>query len=81
MCLNPGYTLNSKVEVSQKEKNEYHILTHKCGILKNGINDLTCKAEIDTKTWRTNVQISSREGGMNLDIGIDIYTLLIPCVK
>ena len=35
-------------EVSQKEKNKYRILMHICGIQKNGIDDLTCKAEIDT---------------------------------
>ena len=37
-------------EVSQKEKNKYCTLTHICGILKNGIDDLTCKAEIETQT-------------------------------
>ena len=37
-------------EVSQKEKNKYCILTHTCGILKNGIDDLICKAEIETQT-------------------------------
>ena len=35
-------------EISQKEKNKYCILTHICGILKNGIDDLICKAEIET---------------------------------
>ena len=35
-------------EVSQKEKNKYRIITHTCGILKNGTNDLICKAEIET---------------------------------
>ena len=36
-------------EVSQKEKNKYHILTHICGIQKNGTDELVCKAEIETK--------------------------------
>ena len=36
-------------EVSQKEKNKYHILTHICGILKNGIAEPVCKAEIETQ--------------------------------
>ena len=35
-------------EVSQKEKNKYHILTHICGIQKNGTDEPVCKAEIDT---------------------------------
>ena len=37
-------------EVSQKEKNKYHILTHTCGIQKNGIDDLNGQAEIETQT-------------------------------
>ena len=37
-------------EVSQKEKNKYHILMYVCGILKNGIDDLICKAETGTQT-------------------------------
>ena len=35
-------------EVSQKEKNKYCILTHICGISKNGIDDLIRKAEVET---------------------------------
>ena len=42
-------------EVSQKEKNKYHILMHICGIWKNGISDLICKTEIETQMQRTNV--------------------------
>ena len=33
-------------EVSQKEKNKYHILMYICGIQKN-ITELVCKAEIE----------------------------------
>ena len=33
-------------EVSQKEKNVCYILTHMCGIQKNGIDGLICKIEI-----------------------------------
>ena len=70
-------------EVSQKEKNKYYTLMHIGRIQKNGIDDLICKAEIGTKTQRTNVQTprGKREGGMNWEIGIDIYTLLILCMK
>ena len=42
-------------EVSQKEKNKYCILSHICGIQKNGIDDLNCQAEIETQMQRTNV--------------------------
>ena len=63
-------------EVSQKEKNKYHILTYICGIKKNGKDDLTCKVEIrDTNIWIPRV----KGGGMNWEIRIDIYTLL--CIK
>ena len=36
-------------EVSQKEKNKYCILMHIYGILKNGTDELVCKAEIETQ--------------------------------
>ena len=70
-------------EVSQKEKNKC-ILTYICGIQKNSIDDLICKAEIETQTQRTNVWTPRGErggGGMNWEIGIDIYTLSILCIK
>ena len=44
-------------EISQKEKNKYHILLHICGIYKNDIDDLICKTEIETQTQRTNVWV------------------------
>ena len=36
-------------KVSQKERNKYHILTHICGIYKNGRDDPICKAQIETQ--------------------------------
>ena len=48
-------------EVSQKEKNKYCVLTHICGIQKNGIDDLICKEEIETQTWR--MDLRTRGGG------------------
>ena len=50
-------------EVSQKEKNKYRILTHIFGIQKNGIDDLICKAEIETQTQGTNVWIPRGKEG------------------
>ena len=35
-------------EVGQKEKNKYYILTHIYGILKNGVDELICRAGIET---------------------------------
>ena len=65
-------------EVSQKEKNEYRILTHICGIQKNGTDEAVCKAEVETQMQRTNVWTPRGEslggGGMNWEIGMDIYT-------
>ena len=72
-------------EVSQKEKNKYHILMHICGIQKNGTDELVCRADIEIQMQRTNVWTPRGESGgggggvMNWEIGIDIYTLI--CVK
>ena len=73
-------------EVSQKEKNKYHIVMHMCGIQKNGTDELVCKAEIETQMQRTNVWTPKEEsgggsdgGGRNCEIRIDIYTLI--CIK
>ena len=49
-------------EVSQK--NKYRILTHICGIQKNGTDDSVCKAEIETQMQRTNVWTPRGEGGV-----------------
>ena len=37
-------------EVSQKEKNKYHILTHIYGIWKDGNDELICRAVVETQT-------------------------------
>ena len=74
-------------EISQKEKNKYRILTHICGTQKNAIDELVCRAEIETQMQRTNVWTPRGEsgggwggcGGMNWAIGIDMYTLT--CIK
>ena len=36
-------------EVSQKEKNKYHILMHICGIQKSGTDEPVCRGEIETQ--------------------------------
>ena len=73
-------------EVGQKEKNKYQILTHICGIQKNGTDETVSKAEIETQMQRTNIWTPRGEsgkggggGGMNWEIGIDMYTLI--CIK
>ena len=53
--------------------------------MKNGTDELDCRAEIDTQMQRTNVWTPRGEsggggcGGMNWEIGIDMYTLM--CIK
>ena len=73
-------------EVIQKEKNKYHILALICGTQKNGTDEPVCRAEIETQMKRTNIWTPRGEsgeggggGGMNWEIGIDIYTLI--CIK
>ena len=40
-------------EVSQKEKDQYSILTHIYGIKKDGNNNPICKTEKETQMYRT----------------------------
>ena len=37
-------------EVSQKEKNKYHILMHIYGIQKDGTDEPICRAAVETET-------------------------------
>ena len=37
-------------DVSQKEKDKYHMISLTCGIFKKYINELVYKTEIDTQT-------------------------------
>ena len=65
-------------EISQTEKDRYRIVSVICGIQKNGTDELICKAEIESQMQKTNLWLPKGEGrgGMNWEIGIDIYTLL-----
>ena len=40
-------------EVSQKDKDQYSILTHIYGILKDGNDNPICKTEKETEMYRT----------------------------
>ena len=48
-------------EVSQKEKNKYRILTHICGIQKNGTDEPICRVVIEIQMQRMDMQ--TRVGG------------------
>ena len=37
-------------EVSQKQKDKYHILTHIYGIYKDGTDEFICKAAVEKQT-------------------------------
>ena len=64
-------------EVSQTEKDKYHMISFICGIQKKGTNELIYKTEIELQMQKTNLWLSGvRGGGINWEIGIDIYTLL-----
>ena len=45
--LDPESVIQS--EVSQEEKNKYHMLTHIYGIIKSGTDELSSKAGIKTQ--------------------------------
>ena len=68
-------------EASQKEKSKCHILRNISGNI--GIGDLIYKAEIEIQMQRTNLWIPRWKGaeGMSWEIRIDMYTLLLLCIK
>ena len=49
-------------EVSQKEKDKYHILTHIYGIQKNGSAEFIQRAAMEKQTQRTDLQTCERGG-------------------
>ena len=52
LCVVRWMDLESVIqsELSQKEKNKYRILTHICGIQKNGTDEPICRAGIQAQT-------------------------------
>ena len=44
-------------EVSQKEKDKYHILTHIYGIYKNSAKEFIYRAAMEKQTWRIDLWI------------------------
>ena len=64
-------------KLSQTEKDKYHMISLICGILKNGTNEPIYKTEIFTDVEKLlTVTKGERRGGINWEIGSDIYTLL-----
>ena len=50
-------------EVSQKEKNKYHILTHIYGIQKNSTDEPICRAGIEMQMQRVDRWTWGGQGG------------------
>ena len=40
-------------DISQGEKNKYHLLAYICGIQKNDVDDFICETEIENKCMET----------------------------
>ena len=55
-----GLDMVRESEVSQKEKNRYHVLIRMCGLLKNDGDEHMGKAEIEAQTQTTKVWTASR---------------------
>ena len=49
-------------EVSQTEKDKYHMISLICEILKNDTNELIYKIEIDSQTQKTNLWLPKGKG-------------------
>ena len=62
-------------EVSQKEKDKYCILTHRYGIQEDGTDEFICKAAMEKKTQRTDVQAWQEwgEGEMYAENNMETY--------
>ena len=50
-------------EVSQKEKEKYHILTHIYRIQKDGTEEFIYKATVEKQTWRIDLWTWGERGG------------------
>ena len=66
------------IEVSQKEKDKYHMISLICGVYKNNTSELIYKTETDSQTSKTNLRFPKREGwrGINQEVRINRYTLI-----
>ena len=53
-------------EISQKDKDQYSILTHIYGILKDGNDNLICKTEKETQMYRTDLGLCGRRRGWDV---------------
>ena len=50
-------------EISQKERDKYHMISPIYGIFKNDTNELIYKTEIDSQTQKTNLWLPQGKEG------------------
>ena len=65
-------------EVSQKEKNKCHSLTHIYGIQKDGTDEHICRAAMETQVQRTDLTDTGDgegEGGTNGESSMETNTI------
>ena len=81
-CIEMWIDLESVIqsEVIQKEKNKYRILTHICGIQKNGTYEPIFRAGIEMQMQRTDMWTQQVKGSVGR-IGRLGLTNTLPCVK
>ena len=48
-------------QISQKQKDEYHMISLICGILKNGTNELINKTEVESWMSKTNLWLPGEQ--------------------
>ena len=67
-------------EVSQTEKDKYHMISFTCGILKNYTNEVIYKPETDLQMSKTNLRLAKgKRGGwgrINQELVINTHKLL-----
>ena len=69
----PGYC-HTKWGKSDRER-QIHMISLICAELKGGIKELFYKQE-ESHNVENNLMVPGEKGGMNCDIGIDMYTLI-----
>ena len=50
-------------DVTQPEKDKYHVISLICGIQKDNTNELIYQIETDSQTLKTNLWLSEGKGG------------------
>ena len=64
-------------EVSQTEKEKYHMTSLICTLKRNHTNELLYKTETDSQTlWMKLWLPGGKDGGIVREIGVNMYTLL-----